>query len=133
MTPGVFCVRPETAAGKVVQKMTALRVRRLFVVEYPGSEAAPAARAQLCSVAGASAPDLGVPSARAAFACTRLVPADLWLEGIRDWVALPLFYQREPLGFLLAELCLYDGRAYESLRVHVGAALWALRRAHGAG
>jgi CBS domain-containing protein len=36
MTPGVFCVRPETAAGKVVEKMTALRVRRLFVVGADG-------------------------------------------------------------------------------------------------
>ncbi len=36
MTPAVFCVRPETAAGKVVEKMLALRVRRLFVVDESG-------------------------------------------------------------------------------------------------
>ena len=36
MTPGVFCGRPEIAAGKVVEKMTALRVRRLFVVDVDG-------------------------------------------------------------------------------------------------
>jgi CBS domain-containing protein len=33
MTPIVFCVRPETAAAKVVEKMLALNVRRLFVVD----------------------------------------------------------------------------------------------------
>jgi CBS domain-containing protein len=36
MTPAVFCVRPETAAGKVVEKMLALGVRRLFVVDDGG-------------------------------------------------------------------------------------------------
>ena len=36
MTPGVFCVRPETGAGKVVEEMLALRVRRLFVVDGAG-------------------------------------------------------------------------------------------------
>lgn len=36
MTPAVFCVRPETAVGKVVEKMLALRVRRLFVVDQGG-------------------------------------------------------------------------------------------------
>jgi CBS domain-containing protein len=36
MTPGVFCVRPETAAGKVVEKTLALRVRHLFVVDQGG-------------------------------------------------------------------------------------------------
>lgn len=33
MTPGVFCVHPETPAAKVVEKMLALKVRRLFVVD----------------------------------------------------------------------------------------------------
>ncbi len=37
MTPAVFCVRPETAAGKVVEKMLALRARRLFVVDQGGA------------------------------------------------------------------------------------------------
>jgi CBS domain-containing protein len=36
MTPAVFCVRPEAAAAKVVEKMLALRVRRLFVVDQGG-------------------------------------------------------------------------------------------------
>lgn len=36
MTPAVFCVGPETAAGKVIAKMLALRVRRLFVVDQDG-------------------------------------------------------------------------------------------------
>ena len=36
MTPGVFCVRPETSAAKVVVKMLALKVRRLFVVDGDG-------------------------------------------------------------------------------------------------
>jgi CBS domain-containing protein len=36
MTPAVFCVRPETAAVKVVEKMLALGVRRLFVVDGAG-------------------------------------------------------------------------------------------------
>lgn len=33
MTPGVFCVHADTPAGKVVEKMLALNVRRLFVVD----------------------------------------------------------------------------------------------------
>ena len=33
MTPGVFCVRTETPAVNVVEKMLALGVRRLFVVD----------------------------------------------------------------------------------------------------
>jgi CBS domain-containing protein len=37
MTPGVFCVRPETPAAKVVEKMLALKVRRLFVVDGEGA------------------------------------------------------------------------------------------------
>jgi CBS domain-containing protein len=37
MTPGVFCVRPETPAAKVVEKMLALKVRRLFVVDDEGA------------------------------------------------------------------------------------------------
>ena len=37
MTPGVFCVRPETPAAKVVEKMLALKVRRLFVVDGDGA------------------------------------------------------------------------------------------------
>ena len=37
MTPGVFCVRPETSAAKVVVKMLALTVRRLFVVDDDGA------------------------------------------------------------------------------------------------
>jgi CBS domain-containing protein len=36
MTPGVFCVRPETPAVKLVEKMLALKVRRLFVVDGDG-------------------------------------------------------------------------------------------------
>jgi CBS domain-containing protein len=36
MTPGVFYVRPETPAAKVVEKMLALKVRRLFVVDRDG-------------------------------------------------------------------------------------------------
>ena len=36
MTPVVFCVRPETPAAKVVEKMLALKVRRLFVVDGDG-------------------------------------------------------------------------------------------------
>jgi CBS domain-containing protein len=36
MTPAVFCVRLGTPAGKVVEKMLALRVRRLFVVDADG-------------------------------------------------------------------------------------------------
>lgn len=36
MTPGVFCVRPGTPATKVVEKMLALKVRRLFVVDNDG-------------------------------------------------------------------------------------------------
>lgn len=36
MTPAVFCVRSEAAAGKVIEKMLGLRVRRLFVVDQSG-------------------------------------------------------------------------------------------------
>lgn len=36
MTPGVFCVGTETPAANVVEKMLALRVRRLFVVDSDG-------------------------------------------------------------------------------------------------
>lgn len=36
MTPVVFCVEPETPAAKVVEKMLALGVRRLFVVDGGG-------------------------------------------------------------------------------------------------
>jgi CBS domain-containing protein len=36
MTPVVFCVGPETLATKVVEKMLALEVRRLFVVDGNG-------------------------------------------------------------------------------------------------
>jgi CBS domain-containing protein len=36
MTPAVFCVRADTSAGKVVDKMLALNVRRLFVVDDEG-------------------------------------------------------------------------------------------------
>jgi CBS domain-containing protein len=37
MTPVVFCVGPETPAAKVVEKMLALEVRRLFVVDDDGT------------------------------------------------------------------------------------------------
>jgi CBS domain-containing protein len=33
MTPGIFCVRPGTPAGKLIEKMMAQKVRRLFVVD----------------------------------------------------------------------------------------------------
>ncbi len=36
MTPVVFCVGPETPAAKVVERMLALGVRRLFVVDGDG-------------------------------------------------------------------------------------------------
>lgn len=36
MTPGVFCVHSDTPAGKVVEKMLAFDVRRLFVVDDAG-------------------------------------------------------------------------------------------------
>ena len=36
MTPGVFCVAADTTADKVVEKMVALGVRRLFVVDADG-------------------------------------------------------------------------------------------------
>jgi CBS domain-containing protein len=36
MTPGVFCVHADTPAGKAVNKMLALNVRRLFVVDGGG-------------------------------------------------------------------------------------------------
>ena len=36
MTPAIFCVRPETSAAKVVEKLLALKVRRLFVVDNDG-------------------------------------------------------------------------------------------------
>ncbi len=37
MTPGVFCVAPDTPAAKVVEKMVLLGVRRLFVVDSEGT------------------------------------------------------------------------------------------------
>ena len=37
MTPAVFCVGPDTAAGKVVEKMLGLNVRRVFVVDDEGA------------------------------------------------------------------------------------------------
>jgi CBS domain-containing protein len=37
MTPAVFCVRPDTPAGKVVEEMVGLGVRRLFVVDDSGA------------------------------------------------------------------------------------------------
>jgi CBS domain-containing protein len=37
MTPGVFSVRPETPADDVVERMLALQVRRLFVVDGDGT------------------------------------------------------------------------------------------------
>jgi CBS domain-containing protein len=36
MTPAVFCVHTDTPAAKVVDKMLALNVRRLFVVDDDG-------------------------------------------------------------------------------------------------
>lgn len=36
MTPAVFCVKPDAPAAKVVEKMLALNVRRLFVVDDAG-------------------------------------------------------------------------------------------------
>ncbi len=36
MTPAVFCVHADTPAAKVVDKMLALNVRRLFVVDDAG-------------------------------------------------------------------------------------------------
>lgn len=36
MTPVVFCVRPDTPAAQVVEKLLGLRVRRLFVVDDDG-------------------------------------------------------------------------------------------------
>src|SRR4051794_11781091 len=36
MTPAVFCVRADTPAARVVEKMLALNVRRLFVVDEAG-------------------------------------------------------------------------------------------------
>ena len=36
MTPGVYCVHTDTPAGKVVSKMLALDVRRLFVLDDAG-------------------------------------------------------------------------------------------------
>lgn len=37
MTPGVFSVRPETPAADVIERMLALKVRRLFVVDGAGA------------------------------------------------------------------------------------------------
>lgn len=37
MTPGVFCVAPDTPAAKVVEKLVVLGVRRLFVVDFDGT------------------------------------------------------------------------------------------------
>jgi CBS domain-containing protein len=36
MTPAVFCVRPDDSASKIVEKMIAINVRRLFVVDDDG-------------------------------------------------------------------------------------------------
>ena len=36
MTPAVFCVHADTPAAKLVEKMLALNVRRLFVVDEAG-------------------------------------------------------------------------------------------------
>jgi CBS domain-containing protein len=36
MTPVVFCVHPDDPAAEVVEKMQALNVRRLFVVDDAG-------------------------------------------------------------------------------------------------
>jgi CBS domain-containing protein len=36
MTPAVFCVHADTPSAKVVDKMLALNVRRLFVVDDEG-------------------------------------------------------------------------------------------------
>jgi CBS domain-containing protein len=36
MTPAVFCIQPDATAAKVVEKMLALNVRRLFVVDDAG-------------------------------------------------------------------------------------------------
>jgi CBS domain-containing protein len=36
MTPAVFCVGPDTAAARVVEKMLGLNVRRVFVVDDAG-------------------------------------------------------------------------------------------------
>jgi DNA-binding LacI/PurR family transcriptional regulator len=120
-------VRDERELAGVLRGATReLGIRRLAVVEFlvpDGTQSR--VRAAIDELAKLPAPAAGTSLGRA-----RLMPNDAWLDGaVQSWVVLPLFYQREPLGYLLAELCLYDAKAYESLRVHLSAALWALRRA----
>jgi sigma-B regulation protein RsbU (phosphoserine phosphatase) len=105
-----------------------LGIGRLIVLEFLGSHGVTPAPARVFWFGEPGRQRPALP--RAAFPCTRLVPVDEWLDGgIRDWVALPLFYRGHSLGYVLAELCLYDGKAYESVRVHLSVALWALRGA----
>ncbi len=106
-----------------------LGMRRLITVslESPQRSSAPCAR--VISHADSSQPGEVDVSRLGPYPFTQLLPVDDWLEGnVRSWVALPLFYRHEPLGFLLADLCLWDGKIYESLRVHISASLWACAR-----
>jgi len=118
-------VRDERELQEVLRGVAReLEVRRLAVVEF----VEPGEQARLCAVVDELGGRTPAPAAGARFERNRLVPHDAWLSDSSSWVVLPLFYQREPLGCLLTELCLYDGKAYESLRAHLSAALWALRR-----
>jgi phosphoserine phosphatase RsbU/P len=107
-----------------------LGIQRVIAVEYLDSKAPPVARARV--LAFAESPERLRPPTEP-FACTWLLPVDEWLDGeVHAWVALPLFYRGETLGFLLAVLCPFDGKAYEALRLHVSAAVWTLRQAGAA-
>jgi hypothetical protein len=106
--------------------MKELRIGKLVVVEYVAYDELDDVAARALFVITSN--ERSQASSPGVFPLTRLVPVDEWLQGeTGSWVALPLFYRGEPLGYLLAELSLDDGKAYESLRVHVSAALWALR------
>jgi hypothetical protein len=109
--------------------MRELGIGKLVVVELLGADAPAAGEARVLFSAVSAEPERPPPS-RESFPPRQIAPVDAGLDGdTASWVALPLFHRSRALGYLLAELGLDDGKAYESLRVHVSACLWALRHA----
>lgn len=110
------------AIGRILDvRLPQLRIKSYFLAVFEG-EQRPGPLARLVAARDANGAVLGAPSDP--FLARDLVPDRGMLPERRTtYVVLPVYYEREALGYLMLEMGPPEGILYETIREHVGGAL----------
>jgi diguanylate cyclase (GGDEF)-like protein len=112
----------ETLARAVAEQLPRLGIASGYLAVYEGKDT-PSEHSRLLLAYDSTRPDESITDGRV-FPSRELIPKDLRPEDRRpNYVALPLFFKDEQLGFAVLELCPSEGVIYEALRDQISGAL----------